>query len=154
MQETRTKQLEHWRQLIVSYQSSISSFRLAPASSPYFKNDTLDRRLNTEGVDLVIGYLIEKGNAEWEDTSKSSLFIFYKSIATQADELYAWADKKGYINNVLTLYELHSGDEHTDTGLVGVDVAIVKKVLEILERKNKCIYIRGDTSEDDGVKFI
>ncbi len=140
--------------MIISYQSSISSFRFTPTTFPYFNNDAIDRRLSSEGIDLVVSYLIEKGNAEWEDVSKSSLFIYFKSLAVLADELYAWADKTGLINNVVTVFELHSGEEHTNTGLEGVDAAVVRKVLETLEKKNKCIYIQGSTPEEDGVKFI
>lgn len=154
VKETRSKQLEHWRLLIISYQKSISSFRLSPTTFPFFKNENLDRRLSFEGIDSVIDYLIEKGNAEWEDSSRSTLFIYYKSLATLADELYFWVDSKAQIDNVLTVYELYSGTEFTDTPLLGLDAFVVRRVLETLEKKNKCIYIHGETSADDGVKFV
>ena len=39
-------------------------------------------------------------------------------------------------------------------GFHGCDPVIFKKALQVLEKQNKCIIIEGDTSEEDGVKFI
>lgn len=56
------------------------------------------------------------GNAEWEDSSKTSLNVFYKPINTLADEIYTWVTNKGFLNNVLTIYELYAGDDTIDSG--------------------------------------
>jgi len=61
-----------------------------------------------------IGYNI--GNAEWEDATKTSVRIYWRSPDVLSDELYDWVTKNCLINDVLTIYELHSGDEHPDCG--------------------------------------
>lgn len=45
-------------------------------------------------------------------------------METIADELYEWARKNSLTNDVCTIYELVSGEEHTDSGM-GMDVFYV-----------------------------
>ena len=53
--------------------------------------------------------------------------------------MYAWASKNDLIGSVLTLYELHSGDDHQDSGFYGTDPVIVRRAISVLEREGKVL---------------
>ena len=56
------------------------------------------------------------GNAEWDDIGHTTLRILLKSPEQLASEIYNWASKVQILGTVFTVYELHSGDEHEDSG--------------------------------------
>ena len=56
------------------------------------------------------------GNAEWEDSERTSLRIIWKTPEAFAGEVYSWAVRNDLINTVFTVYELHSGEEYQDSG--------------------------------------
>eukprot|EP01035_Chromulina_nebulosa_P017233 gene17233-22759_t len=152
--ETRSKQLDQWAQLILKHHSINNIYKMTPSSYIYFSNDSINRKLSNEGIISVINYLISKGYAEWEDHTNTTLKIYWRSPDSMADELYDWVVNNGFTNNVLTVYELHSSEDHINSTLYGVDILIVRKVLNILEKKGKCKIIPGLTPEEDGVKFL
>lgn len=49
------------------------------------------------------------GHGEWEDDTKTRCRILWRKPEQLAADVYAWAEANGYINNVCTVYELHSG---------------------------------------------
>ena len=45
-------------------------------------------------------------------------------------------------------------DDELHTSFYGSDPIIIREALELLERDKKCVILKGDTDDDDGVKFI
>jgi len=88
--ETREKQLNCWCSLILSYCSFHNINRLDPYNFSFFKNPTLGRELSSDGVNAVINKLIQSGNAEWEDGSRTGLRIILKSPESLAGDIYSW----------------------------------------------------------------
>lgn len=130
-----------WRELLLQYCIHSNLHNLIPSTFPYFKNATLGRELNHEGIQAVIAYIIKSGrtlfdhayhkhwtricltvnfagNAEWEDSNQSSLRIIWKTPEALAGEVYHWAIHQEVVGTVFTLYELHSGEENQDSGTV------------------------------------
>jgi ESCRT-II complex subunit VPS25 len=155
VQATREKQLKLWRDLIVSYHVHHKSFRMVdPPNWPLFKNDAIGRKLSTDAVKLVIDSLVEEGVAEWEDEDHPvNLIVMSKSSATLAHELYAWATKESLVGYIVTIYEIHAGDDYVDSPFQGMDPVILRKALEVLEAGGKAVVIQGEKPEDDGIKF-
>lgn len=56
------------------------------------------------------------GHAEWEDETQTTLAIFYKPPEVVAEDIYNWALGKGFIESILTIYELYSGEDHLELG--------------------------------------
>lgn len=154
IEETRKKQLELWKQLILEYHCSHSQYQMTISSFPYFRNEKIDRTLSTEGISLIINYLINSRNAEWTDNTKTSLNIFYKAPETIADSLYKWVVNKGLVGSVLTVFELCSAEEHPDSVVLNIDPLLVRKSLLLLQAKGKCAIIQGAIVDEDGVKFL
>jgi hypothetical protein len=151
--EVRDRQLRAWKDLILSYCSLHRSFVLDPATFPYFRNDQINRSLNTEGITAIVLYLIQQGNAEWENESHVRLRILWKSIPSLAQDLYDWAIGQG-LGSVYTIYELHASDDFTDALFHGTDVSLLRRALAVLAEQHKCVLIPGATADEDGVKFL
>lgn len=153
---TREKQLHCWSSLVLQYCANARQTRLDPTTFELFRNEAIQRRLSPEGVIAVIDHLIRLGNAEWEDASKAWLRIIVKSAESLSGEIYTWAAQNNFIGTVFTVYELHSGEDHQDSGFFGTDPIILHRALGVLERVGKCALFAGSSEDggDDGVKFL
>jgi ESCRT-II complex subunit VPS25 len=156
VQASREKQLKLWRELVVSYHAFHKSFRLSdPMSFPYFRNDAISRQLSPDGIRAVIDSLIQEGLAEWEDANNPvNLLIMSKSSATLASELYAWAEKEALLDSVITMYDIHSGEDYVDSAFANMDPLVIRKALEVLEASGKVLIIEGSSQDETGVKFL
>jgi ESCRT-II complex subunit VPS25 len=111
------KQLKMWKDLIVNYCVCNSIYNLDVYSGfPYFRNDTIDRCLSRGEQDIVIKYLIEQGNGEWLDGTRTILRLIWKTPEALAAEVYAWGRESDVLGTVFTVYELHSGEDNQDSG--------------------------------------
>jgi ESCRT-II complex subunit VPS25 len=63
------------------------------------------------------------------------------------------AQQNGYVGSVCTVYELHSGEDVNGMSFQGADEELLRRALAILEERGKCTIFKGDTSEEDGIKF-
>ena len=160
---TREKQLKLWRDLIVGYHRHHGSYRMAdPLNFELFRNTELDRQLNLDGIKAVVQSLIDNKLAEWEDESAESagtgtgaLLIMFKNSETLASEIYSWAVGENLVGNVATLYEMVEGNDYGgDSPFKGIDTAVIRKALVILQASGKCVVIDGASPEEDGVKFL
>lgn len=60
--------------------------------------------------------IIAVGNAEWEDASHARIRILWRTVEQLASDIFNWATNEGHINEVFTVYELHSGEDTEDSG--------------------------------------
>ena len=78
----------------------------------------------------------------------------WKTPDSVATDVYNWACRNDYLNTVFTVFELHSGEEHLDSGFHGTDPFLFLKSMERLADNGKAVIMRGSTRDEDGVKFI
>eukprot|EP01039_Chlorochromonas_danica_P010241 gene10241-11335_t len=155
VRETQEKQLKLWKEVILKYCSATNCYRVHPNSLACFHNEEIERHLSPDGVQAVVNFLIQEGNAEWEDEGHTSLMIMWKSPELLGQEIYTWASKKvELLGTVFTIYELYAGDEYEDSGFHGTDPVLLRKALHYLETVRKCKIIPGASPEEDGVKFL
>jgi hypothetical protein len=56
--ETREKQLRLWKELILDYCAKSHIYQINPITFPYFKNESINRQLSSEGIAAVTQYLV------------------------------------------------------------------------------------------------
>eukprot|EP00112_Aurelia_sp_Birch-Aquarium-sp1_P025379 Seg841.3 transcript_id=Seg841.3/GoldUCD/mRNA.D3Y31 product="Vacuolar protein-sorting-associated protein 25" protein_id=Seg841.3/GoldUCD/D3Y31 len=95
------------------------------------------------------------GHLEWEDVkTKNRCVIMWRTPEEWADMIYTWVQNNGLTDTVCTLYELVSGEEAGTQEFKGLDMFILKRALQALERRGKAQILQGeDSNEDAGVKF-
>lgn len=125
-----------------------------PENFEFFENKSICRKLSLQDISVVMQYLVSEGNAEWEDSAHTRCRIIWKTAETLAGEIYSWAVKNGFLDNIFTIFELISGDEHQDSGFAGTDQAHFRKALQVLQKTNKAAIIEGNIADEDGVKFL
>lgn len=60
---------------------------------------------------MVMDDFVKSGHGEWEDPDvRTRCRILWRKPEELASDIYDWAVANGYINNVCTVYELHSGE--------------------------------------------
>lgn len=152
MESTRAKQLALWRELILQYHTAHRIKVLRIHDCPLWKNPSIDRRLDPDEIQTVVDDFIRSGHGEFLDAQ--SVRILWRKPAELATDIYTWAESHGYIGAVCTIFELHSGEDVQGMSFQGVDEDLLRRALKLLEDQGKCAVFQGDTSEEDGIKFM
>ncbi|QQP35608.1 Vps25 [Caligus rogercresseyi] len=153
--ETRSKQIESWRSLVLDYCQckGITTLDLTEsASCPLFHNAEINRRLPEAAIGEVFKELQACGNLEWTDgKSKRRCRIFWRSPSEWADMIYNYARENGLNKGgICTLYELTESDEVLGQPFYQLDKELLLKSLQVLEAENKAEIFE----DNEGVKFF
>lgn len=151
---TREKQMGLWRELILSYHTNFKIKTLVVHDCPLWANKDVQRELDNDAIGRVMNSFVKSGHGEWEDDTKTRCRIMWRKPEQLASDIYAWAEVNGYINSVCTVYELHSGEDVNGMSFEGADEELLRRSLAILENQCKCTMFKGETSEEDGIKFF
>ncbi|XP_044736223.1 vacuolar protein-sorting-associated protein 25 [Chrysoperla carnea] len=153
--ETRMRQIEAWRLLILDYcklkKQCILDVREATRST-LFHNKTIDRKLDSEVIVKILSELEKTGHAAPCDKKRLRWEIYWHTLPEFANFLYKWANDNGMLNTVCTMYELTNGENTIDEEFYGLDKEVLIKALRILEHEKKCEIIMFEDNE--GVKFF
>lgn len=156
--DTRTKQLEAWQNLLISYYKHHKLYRLdvtEAQTSELFCNDSIKRKLALDDIRLVLDSLNSTGHVEWDnDKEKTRCYLMWRTPDEWADLIYTWVDKNGMTNTVCTLYEIHSGDDTVNEEFHAIDINVLQKALQALERRGKAQIFSAEDLQEVGVKFF
>ena len=158
---TRARQLTLWSQLVLAYAAHNRLYRLSISSPPpaLFANPSIHRALSEPDIRAVLDHMAQPANGarvEWissgSGSSRSSCWVFWRSLAEWADMIYGWVDETGQKGSVLTVYELREGEAVGAKEWVGMEEEMLRKVLGVLVKKGRAQVFGQD--EEAGVKFF
>jgi len=153
--ETREKQMALWRELILSYHTILKIKTLVVHECPLWINNNIGRQLSTEDIAFLMDDFCLSGHGEWQDeATKTRCRILWRKPEQLASDIYDWAEAKGFIGSVCTVYELHSGEDVNGMSFHGADEELLRRALNILQSQGKCTIFKGETSSEDGIKFF
>lgn len=149
---TREQQLTSWRNLITSYHQSNVKWEL-DVTGCLFSNPSISRSLTPAAVRTVIQSLVAEGQGVMYG---ERCFVLWQSVAQWGSVLHSWALDRGLSGSVLTLFELHSGDDSEDQPFHTMDVWLLQHIIAALEGEGKAELMLGDSPDfsDAGVKFF
>jgi ESCRT-II complex subunit VPS25 len=154
--ETRLKQLTMWKDLILSYCQTMKIWRLSKIQMLKYlgSNEKINRKLNSDAVDLIFEYLVEYGKGIYTNQiNKEEVFILWKSIEGWKDFLYDSAFKHHRIEQIETLDYIVSDDDNREEEYYGMDKDLLIIILIQLEKKGKCVLLTDSNDKYVGVKF-
>eukprot|EP00055_Hartaetosiga_balthica_P014565 m.80528 g.80528 ORF g.80528 m.80528 type:complete len:178 (-) comp8623_c1_seq1:251-784(-) len=155
-EETREKQLEAWKTLILHYGKEHGINRLVVTecpSMPLFNNKEINRHLDLDGVLTVLSFLEKTGHIEWKDASKTECALYWQSPIEWAQIIFKWACDVGQTDSILTIFELLEGDTGERAPFHGMDKFVFIKSLRQLEKERKAEILEGDEGPE-GVKLF
>jgi ESCRT-II complex subunit VPS25 len=150
---SREKQLALWRELILTYHTRQKRNDLIVHDCALWRNARVRRQLTAEAIRTVCNDFVRSGHGEWADAQKTQIRILWRKPEQLATDIYKWAGANGLVGSVCTIYELHSGEDVSGTSFQGADEELLRRALAILEEQGKCVVFKGETSEEDGIKF-
>ena len=160
-EETRKKQIESWKSLILDYCQSggiqtldISSIQ----STSLFHNKEIGRKLSENSIREICKELEKSGNLEWisktgvgKNGVNNKCLIYWRSPAQWADLIYNYVRQNGLNRgSVCTFYELTEGDEVSNQPFYNLEKQLLIKSLEVLAKEEKAEIF----ANDQGVKFF
>ncbi|KAK9502931.1 hypothetical protein O3M35_011611 [Rhynocoris fuscipes] len=148
---TRSLQISAWTALVLKYHRINNQYILdiQEAKRNLFSNQSIERTLTEDGINLVMSSLVSSKNAEPIDKQKTRYYIYWHTLEEWAAILSTWATDTGHSGSVCTLYELINASNQEFTGM---HQDVLLKVLKVLEGKNEAEIITLDDSY--GVKFF
>ena len=104
---------------------------------------------------VVVDTPSKSGHVEWDnEKEKQRCYVMWRTPDEWADQIYAWIEQNGMTDTVCTLYELHSGDDTSREEFHGIDINVLKKALQSLERRGKAQIFSAEDPAEVGVKFF
>ncbi|XP_068643542.1 vacuolar protein sorting-associated protein 25 [Aristolochia californica] len=154
VRETRVKQVQLWKELILEYCRCQKIFVISIEEEfPLFSNPVIERSLNHEARKVFLSALVSEGRAEWMDKGHKKCLILWQRIEDWANSILHFVKENGFEDNVMTVEDLRSGVESRGTDLEGIDRSVLMRALKILEQKGKAAIFKGNSADDEGVKF-
>ncbi|XP_020578050.1 vacuolar protein sorting-associated protein 25 isoform X3 [Phalaenopsis equestris] len=154
IRETREKQVQLWKELILEYCRSQKIFIVGLEEEfPLFSNQVIERSLSHESRELFLSALVSEGRAEWMDKSHKKCLILWLRIPDWADYIINFVKQNGLEDSVMTVEDIRTGIESRGTELAGIDRVVLMRALKLLEQKGKAAIFKGSSTDDEGVKF-
>ncbi|KAK0605962.1 hypothetical protein LWI29_032634 [Acer saccharum] len=154
VRETREKQVQLWKELILDYCRTQKIFVIGLEEEfPLFSNLVIERSLSNEAREAFLSALVSEGRAEWLDKGHRKCLILWHRIQDWADLILSFVKENGLEDSVMTVEEIRSGIESRGTELQGMDRTVLMRALKVLENKGKLAIFKGTSADDEGVKF-
>lgn len=158
---TRQKQLNLWANLTYKFFSKqniieFSRSRMESDDFILYNNTRLNRRLDKQFIDQILGTLARSHKIDFKDSNKETFHVYKISIEDLADAIYKWAKMTAKIGKTATLQELSNHDDTKDQIFWGIPEEVLLKACKELESLNKIdiIDLGGEGNVNDmGVKF-
>ncbi|KAF5833980.1 ESCRT-II complex subunit-domain-containing protein [Dunaliella salina] len=155
VKDTRERQSGLWGQLILDYCRKHKIYVInTGAEFPPFHNPAINRRLQHSAIIAFLDDLVSQGNAEWLDKHKRQCLVLWRKVSDWADTIYNFVRTYGLTDSVMVVDDLSSGDDVAGTDLAGLDRTLLLRALKLLESRGKARLFKGDTPEEEGVKFF
>ncbi|CAM0881953.1 unnamed protein product [Alopecurus aequalis] len=170
VRETREKQVQLWKDLILDYCRSQKMYIISLEEDfPLFSNPKIDMiwhdgnvferpsmeanegSLSYEAKEVFLAALVSEGRAEWIDKSHKKCLILWLRIQDWANYILDFVKENGL--EVTTIEDIRSGIETHGTELAGIDRGVLMRALRLLEQKGKAAMFKGTSADDEGVKF-
>lgn len=153
VKDTREKQIQLWKELILDYCRTQKIFIVEPENFPLFTNSGIERSLSHEAREVFLSALVSEGRAEWMDKGHRKCLVLWHRIQDWADLVLHFVKDNGLEDSVMTVEEICSGIESRGTELYGIDRTVLMRALKLLEHKGKLAIFKGTSADDEGVKF-
>ncbi|EGC35872.1 hypothetical protein DICPUDRAFT_32729 [Dictyostelium purpureum] len=156
---TRKIQLQMWQDLILAYSRSNKIYELDLNESiktnlNLFNNEKINRKLSRDSLKIIFDDIIENGYAEWIDKEKNRVLIMWRKPEEWASLIYKWVSDCGFLNTVLTIWEIQNGDDSKKQDFHQLNTTILLKSLKVLEKQSKAQTFSSDDEGNLGVKFF
>ncbi|RPA83692.1 ESCRT-II complex, vps25 subunit [Ascobolus immersus RN42] len=180
---TRAHQLSLWSTLLTTYLRHHKIFRLkipSDLSKPPFSNPAINRSLRLEDAKTVLfeglkeaGVVVEKvggmeigvgtggvvqrlvgGTKKEEEVREMEVVVWWKRREEWAAEVLRWVEESGLRGDIVAIWDLIHGDVAYFTEFHGMDIYVLRKAIETLEKRGKCkTVMKGEGEEWASVKF-
>uniref|UniRef100_K3ZTH5 Vacuolar protein sorting-associated protein 25 n=1 Tax=Setaria italica TaxID=4555 RepID=K3ZTH5_SETIT len=115
VRETREKQVQLWKDLILDYCRSQKIHTISLEEDfPLFSNPKIERSLSHEAKEVFLAALVSEGRAEWMDKGHKKCLILWLRIQDWANFLINFVKDNGL--EVMTIEEIRSGTDTRGTG--------------------------------------
>eukprot|EP00163_Fabomonas_tropica_P012266 TRINITY_DN2351_c0_g1_i1.p1 TRINITY_DN2351_c0_g1~~TRINITY_DN2351_c0_g1_i1.p1 ORF type:complete len:225 (-),score=47.81 TRINITY_DN2351_c0_g1_i1:772-1446(-) len=156
--DTQQRQVELWSSLVISYCRFHNLFTLdlqEAANTPLFHNERIDRRLQlADARVLLTAGIVEQGLGVWCDEDRTRLRVYWRTPSEWAKMIYTWAEDRGLIGTVCTVFEVLQGEESEGQAFHAMDRDVFNDAIAELCDNEQAQMLWGNTSAEDGVKFL
>ncbi|XXQ39954.1 ESCRT-II complex subunit VPS25 [Plasmodiophora brassicae] len=157
---TRQKQLAMWVDLVVDHVRAHKQNVLyvhepqGSTTANVFHNRAINRKLSPEAVRAVLDEVVSRGYGIWRDASQTAIVMSDRTVQELSQLIYQWAKDTQHMNEICTIFELHSGDSTMGQPFHGANDQVLVAAVRLLADKGQASIIPAETSDETGVKFL
>ncbi|SMN21033.1 similar to Saccharomyces cerevisiae YJR102C VPS25 Component of the ESCRT-II complex, which is involved in ubiquitin-dependent sorting of proteins into the endosome [Maudiozyma saulgeensis] len=158
----RNKQIDSWIDIIlsISKQQSLweidSQGKFIQSDINIFDNKNIDRIVSPLFIKEILQNMIKNQKLISKDDvgNSSSYFILWKNLDSWASLMLEWFETTNKLNQVVTIYELTSGDESIDWEFHSMPDSLVSKCLRLLVKRGRATILKDEFNKDIAIKVV
>ncbi|AMD20433.1 HDL311Wp [Eremothecium sinecaudum] len=146
----REQQLDTWVDVLLQYAKANRIWLMASDGHPLdprgeqsiFVNFKLDRQVQGPFTQEIWSHALRKGVVLKD--ANDSYFILWKSLESWSSLMLQWFETCGKLNQVVTIYEIVSGDDSSTWEFHGMNERVCELALGKLVERGRATLIRKD----------
>ena len=101
--ETRAKQCDLWHSLLMDFSEKMKRWQIR-STDDIFENRNINRRLKQESAEVILQTLQSSGKCV--SSGDNSYWILWRTLIDWGTDIYNYADERGHVGSVCTVFEL------------------------------------------------
>ncbi|EKD02948.1 hypothetical protein A1Q2_02779 [Trichosporon asahii var. asahii CBS 8904] len=111
---TQQHQLALWTELVLAWAKHDRVFSVnadSPEPGDVFNNKTIGRKLQPPALKQLLAHMAAEGNAAADPPKQTTTYLLYWRKPEEWGQLiYDWVSDNGFLNTIMTFYEIVDGD--------------------------------------------
>lgn len=157
----RNKQIDSWINIILQFSKFEKIWELDSNGKfltndiTLFQNDKINRSVTITFIKEILNkmksdnYLINNNN-----NSNNTFFILWKNLDSWASLILEWFETTNKLNQVVTFYEIVSGDESINWEFHNMPINLISKILQILVKRGRATILKDEYNKDIAIKVV
>ncbi|CAB4255628.1 similar to Saccharomyces cerevisiae YJR102C VPS25 Component of the ESCRT-II complex, which is involved in ubiquitin-dependent sorting of proteins into the endosome [Maudiozyma barnettii] len=157
----RNKQIDSWIDIILSISKQQSLWEIdsqgnfIQQSISLFENKDIDRTVSPLFIKEILQRMVKTQKlVARDDMSDSTYCILWKNLDSWASLMLEWFETTNKLNQVVTIYELTSGDESIGWEFHSMPDPLVSKCLNLLVKRGRATMLKDEYNKYIAIKVV
>lgn len=156
----RNKQIDSWINILLQFAKIEkiweldSNGRFLPDEVNLFENNKINRSVTTTFIKEILNRMKSDQLIINNNDNTTTFFILWKNLDSWASLILEWFETTNKLNQVVTFYEIVSGDESINWEFHTMPILLISKILQILVKRGRATILKDEYNKDIAIKVV
>lgn len=157
----RNKQIDSWINILLQYSKIEKIWELdsngifLPNEISLFENNSINRSVNNSFIKEILNRMKSDHQIIYNNNNDTNtFFILWKNLDSWASLILEWFETTNKLNQVVTFYEISSGDESINWEFHTMPSYLISKILQILVKRGRATILKDEYNKDIAIKVV